>query len=802
MSKSALGINDSFNPLILRNILAKHWYKPLILFVFIFSGVYLYLRYTKPVYESQAVLQIIQENKTQQILGEGSVMNTQRSLSEELELLRSPILFTNAVNSLGINSLVYNDGKLLTENLYGLTPFSIITQQLLDSAICGTTIYIEPTDGEGFTLSYTYKNKKHLVKGKLSNIIKTAHFRLEINAHDSPKFYELIRKGRIFFTFNNPSDLVKSLQTGLTISIMDENAKTLQLSYRHENRKLAYNLIQSMIRSYFAFEKQRKQEENLRTLYFIDNQLDSLSLVLNTSKDSLSKFQQSQNLPSIEYEEGDLTRNLTALNSRITELNEELYSVEYLKRVISDQVTRPELFKILPELVGKRSFEGSITRQIDDLKHLLETKEDLMQDISYESNKVRLTNERIATCVQGIRKSIATIYDRLKHEKRLVENQLMGYETRLLGLPEKTSEFNRLKYMEELNRNYFNQFTEKKIEFQLSNAGYSSNNRILSTPELSENPVSPNRKRTLLFGILLSVVLGLGSLVMRYLFYNEITSLQDLKTLLPETTTILGTVPLHKKKMTYSQVVVIDSPKSRLSESVRDIKSNMNFINKDAQTVAVSSSVSGEGKTFVILNLAATYANAGKRCILLDLDLRKPKVHHGFKTENTTGMSQVLSGLLPLNEVIQVSEIPNLDYITAGPIPPNPSDLIQSQALQNVINTLKDAYDIVFIDNPPIGVVSDGINLLTQADIPIYVFKANYSKRAFADQLMNFFNIQKIAQINIILNAVPSGGGMYGYGYGYGYGGYYSDDKTESRFRRILRFLQFWKKRKRKNHGH
>lgn len=494
MKKSKFSINDSFNPLILRNVLARHWYKPLFAFLGIFIAIFLYLRYTKPIYESHAVIQVIKENKTQQILGEASVLNVQHSLSEDVELLRSPVLFRNAIHSLGLQTFSYNDGKLLTENLYGFTPYSILIDQLLDSALCGTNIYFEPIDDKKFSLRYTYQQKTFNIPGNLSSTLKSPHFEIQIHAQNQAKFFALIQNGSIYFNFNNSRELVKNLQTGLSIAIVDEGAKTVQISYRHENRKLAYNLMQAMISSYFEFEKFNKQQENLKTLNFINNQLDSLSMVLNISKDSLSRFQRSQNLPSVTYEENDITKNLSEINGRITEINEEIYAVNYLKRTISDQVTRPEIFKVLPELVGKRSFEGSITRQIEDLKRLLETKEDLMQDISFESKKVRLTNDRIASCVQGIHKSITAIHDRLKHDKRLLENQLAVYEGRLMGLPEKTSEFNRLKYMEELNRNYFNQFTEKKIEFQLSNAGYSSQNQILSSPELANTPVTPNRK--------------------------------------------------------------------------------------------------------------------------------------------------------------------------------------------------------------------------------------------------------------------------------------------------------------------
>ena len=134
------------------------------------------------------------------------------------------------------------------------------------------------------------------------------------------------------------------------------------------------------------------------------------------------------------------------------EINEELNAVKYVNARISADVSRNEIYRILPELVGRRSFEVSITRQIEELNKLLETKDDLLQDITYESSKVRLINERVANRIQGVKKSLNAIEERLMHEKRLLESQLARYEGKLLGLPEKTSEFNRLKYMEELNR--------------------------------------------------------------------------------------------------------------------------------------------------------------------------------------------------------------------------------------------------------------------------------------------------------------------------------------------------------------
>ena len=178
-------------------------------------------------------------------------------------------------------------------------------------------------------------------------------------------------------------------------------------------------------------------------------------------------------------------------------------------------------------------------------------------------------------------------------------------------------EYERLKYLEGLNNQYFSIFTQKKIEYELSNAGYSTSNRILKNPLLSEFPISPNHKMMYtIFGVI-GLLIGIGLMVLRYLTYNDIISIHDLEKLLPESANLLGAVPLYKKKMKYSQVVVNESSKSRMAEAIRSIRSNMSFVKKDAKVVAISSSISGEGKTFVILNLAGLIAANGKKTLII-----------------------------------------------------------------------------------------------------------------------------------------------------------------------------------------
>jgi capsular exopolysaccharide synthesis family protein len=310
---------------------------------------------------------------------------------------------------------------------------------------------------------------------------------------------------------------------------------------------------------------------------------------------------------------------------------------------------------------------------------------------------------------------------------------------------------------------------------------------MLSKPTLPSVAISP-KKNTIYGGALfVSFILSIALLFLRYIRYNEITELADLESLLPQHVGVLGSVPLAKKSMDFSQLLVADAPKSIVAESLRSIRTNMSFVKKDARIIAVSSSVSGEGKTFVSINLAGIIALSGKKTVIIDLDLRKPKIHLGLFLENDLGMSNLLVGQCSIKDCTQRTTIDTLDVITAGPIPPNPSELILNKHFLQIIEELKGFYEVIVIDNPPVGLVSDGIQVLAMADVPIYVFKANYSKRHFVGRVKELVDVQSFRNLNVVLNGVNPKHSRYGYGYGagYGYGGYYEEDtKVKSIFSR------------------
>jgi capsular exopolysaccharide synthesis family protein len=204
------------------------------------------------------------------------------------------------------------------------------------------------------------------------------------------------------------------------------------------------------------------------------------------------------------------------------------------------------------------------------------------------------------------------------------------------------------------------------------------------------------------------------------------------------------------------------------------------------ELIAISSTISGEGKTFVSINIAGILAFTGKKVVLIDLDLRKPKIHKGFGVKNDVGMSNVLTGEVNVTDCFNQSSIEKLKFITAGPTPPNPSELILSEKLDEVINQLKSMFDYVVIDNAPVGLVTDGIETLRKSDYPIYVFRADYSDKNFIQNLIRLKNENQITRMTAVLNDIDLSkrhyGYNYGYSYGYGYGsGYYTDAPTNKK---------------------
>ena len=746
------------------------------------------------------VLQLSDKDNAKDILDFENVNSKGNQLSSVIELLRSELLFKRAIKSMKMNISLYSRGKFLTEELYMKSNFYVKPYELSDSSIIGKEIKIK-FNGDDVVLTYNHGGVEKNVSGKINTHLKNKDFDVVVKVVDDKGFNEATNENELFFLFNSVQSVTNRLIEGLKVTPLEINAKTISISFRGYNAHLCRDVTNSVSNAFISFdeENQRKGSENI--LSFINIQLDSLSSELRASQDSLMLFQRVQNLPDPESANVEFTENINKLQDQLFELEEELNSLESVNRLLAQNPDRLEVYRLLPEMLGK-SYEASLVKRIEELHILLERKEDLLYKVTEDNSEIKLLDNKIQVKINSIQLSIAAIEHRLTQNASVLKVKINAYQNEMFELPEKKMEFNRLKNIQDLNDKYFSLLTEKKVLYAISDAGYASSNRVLSQPKVSGIAVEPSRNFIYSTFILFGVVIGMGVMFLKYLMFNEINMIEDLENILPEKASILGGIPLFKYNMEFSKLIVAEAPKSSMAESMRKIRTNLSYIHPNYKTIAISSSISGEGKTFVALNLAGIIAMSGKKTVLLDLDLRKPKIHLGMGVDNINGMSSLIVGQSKMEDCIHSMGIENLDFITAGPTPPNPSELLLSDQFQKIIEELKLIYDVVIIDNPPVGLVSDGVRNLTDADIPIYVFKSHYSKRNFANRVKELFDVQQLKSLNVILNGVQmSKSSGYGYGYGYGYGGYgngYMEDDTKM-FKEAAKQSKWYRKIFKKN---
>lgn len=803
VQKGGFIINKTYDPLIFRTVIRRNWWWPLVFLGFTMLIAFFYLRYTKPIYESSLDLQLSNEDNAKEIIEIENINSKKDLYFSDLELLKSQLLFEQAISTLNLNVSLYSKGEVLTEEKYLASTFNVQPYALNDSSLVGVPIFVTYTNSK-ITLNYQKAGKTISATGAVGEHISTKDFDVVVKIPVLKNFQDEIAVNELYFSFNSLEYLSNKFIGGLEVVPIDPAAQTIRIAYRGHNPTICRDISLAVAATFLDYSEKMKKKGSENILKFIDVQLDSLSRELKRSKDSLMYFQRNENLPDPEGVGTTMQENVDKLREDLFAMEDEIGTLNSIQTRLYENPNRLDVYRILPELLGK-SYESAISGHIQALHELLESKEDMLFRLTEESAEVKRINRKVTEKLSQIQRSIAAIDGRLNAKAKNLRQKLGQLDSEFSSLPEKRMEFNRLKNIQDLNEKYYQLLKDKELQYAISDAGFISNNRILRKPIVNFEPVAPVSSLIYAVFFFLGLVIGVGVLLYKYATYNEINLLEDLESVLPEKASILGGIPLFKYNLEFSQIIVSEMPKSLIAEAMRKIRVNLSYIHPNYKTIAISSSISGEGKTFVAMNLAAIIAMSGKRTILLDLDMRKPKVHLGFGATNSNGMSGLIIGQHSLDECIHTNVGENLDVITAGPVPPNPSELLLSQRFKEILDELKQRYDVVVIDNPPIGLVSDGVKLLTEADIPIYVFKSQYSKRNFAYRIKELFEMQNLKSLNVILNGVVNNkNSVYGYGYGYGTTSYidgYADQDSQGSIKTQNRFMAWVRKIFRRNGG-
>ena len=764
-------LNKDFDFDIVKTVIKKNWYIIPIVILIGLSAAYVFLRYTQPLYQSSAVIQRTLKDEGKRIL-EINNFEKESKLSEDVEVIKSTYLLEKALRNINLDVSYYSEGDINTEERYLQSSYDLTLFELKDSSLIGQKIYVRNNNKE---LELVINKSKNEIVHKISKkgVVDNDQLNLIFNIKNNQSFWKSMKENELFFVFNDYKRLTNILQKDLSVFVVSGEAKTIQIDFKSNNSLLANNIVGSVIESFFKYDLDKKIKSSDIVLNFIDNQLDTVYQQLKKSEDDIQYF-----VDPAMFKKSVLDQ-IHFLQTKFLSAELENEIIKNLEFGINSK-NRVDVYNLSPSIAGTR-FSLMFQEQINKLYELLVTLERENYGMTKNNNVVKGLNEDITIQVETLSRTLLSIKSQVKLKKENIENKIALLESSLHSVPAQEMALSRLRRKFNLNEKYYSLLIEKRTQYEISKAGYTTDNLILqepSTPKL----ISPQKKLIYVGVVIMSILISLLLLIIKYVTFNVIHNEAELKKLVPQDIGFLGVVSKANTDKANSTLMVHLKPKSMLAETYRNIRSNLHFIldSKKSNVIAISSSVSGEGKTFVALNLAGILTMSGKKVLVLDLDLRKPKVNLGFNLPNLDGMSSVLASKNNWNDCVQNTELEGLDFISAGITPPNPSELILNGVLDKAIIEMKEKYDYIIVDNPPVGIISDGIKVLNTADCSIYVFRANYSKRMFANKIRELLGNNKVKKLFMILNDVDMNSKSFGYGYGYG--GYYEEEPKRKKW--------------------
>ncbi|WP_051359899.1 GumC family protein [Adhaeribacter aquaticus] len=751
---------------------------------------YLFLRYTKPVYQSSSILKINEQSEANALglggaLGEAaSNKKNIESLSGEVELIKSNLIYEKLKEKLDITVSYYLVGNVLNEERYKTSPFRI-KYTIRDESFYNKRFNIDFLENDQFRLSYLVGEQEIVEEHKIGEPIHKNEIDLIITK--TSFFDENVLDQNFYFVINSNSALNDYFNENLAVEIINPDAHTIGISFTDYNPLKAVDIINKIDSVYLEQKLRQKDLATRQTLDFLDEQLQETRDNLQQSENQMESFVRKNKTYDVKADVGKSMERLEEFQKERLELG---VQISLLKEVLNLVNRNSNLEEVIPSL--KEVEDSELSERVTQLSDMQLNYKLLLRSYKPTTEAVQLYQKEIEFTKQAVVKLLQQNIDLLQKQSVTIANNMRAIESNLQQMPEKETERGRLQRLFDLYEKYYLTLMDKKVEFGIARAGTTPDFQILSSASVPKAPISPNRLIIYAIGLGAGLFLGIGLIGARYLMHNTISNISEVERNVKAP--ILGIVPrYHKEKLAASKLIINKNPKSSISESFRSIRTNLDFISsaKSKRLISVTSTVSGEGKTFVAVNLGGIIAMSNQKVVVLDLDLRKPKVNIAFDAENSVGVSTILIDKSSVQECIRNTPIPNLDFISAGPTPPNPSELILNSKFEEMLQELYQLYDVIIVDTPPIGLVTDGILIMRKADIPLFIVRADYSKKGFLKNLSKVIKTHNFNKLSIILNdANASNGYGYGYGYGYDYGygsSYYEEDEVKESFLTRLR---------------
>lgn len=745
----------------------------------LFASKNIYLK--EPVYSSHTLIEVKNSDGNKgmlpaatDIIGSAFSNVGGEKVDKEIEILKTFLTNNIAIEKVNYYSRFFVQEGYKKVEEYNNIPIHFENLKIYDEAIENILIKINLNEN-GFTLK---------IENSILDTIKHFLFNTQLIAFDSKVRYpfnstvkneyfsaliikdtNVTQNKDIFVALNtnNRNIFENIVARNLEITQLNQFAPLIQVTYKDTVRKRANEYAHALAESFILQSIEKKSKKNNRIIDFINTQLKEIKQKLDTSEQELEEYRIKHKAINSTIQTQTYMEDLSKIEVQLNKNKLDKVILEELLTIIKTTNNIDTAAPLLERIDNKSSLA-----LINELQSMQTKAQALKNKYSSRYPQVIALNKQIKYLKNRVIKNIKRISSSIAQKDSSLTKLKDKYEEKIKDIPTQERKLINLKRDTEVGSKTYNYLLEKKSENEMMKVAILSDYEIIEHAYSSKHPVSLKPLYVLIAALLLGLIFGIIQALIRNFQDDRIISKEDLTgiTSIP----LYGVLPrLNQKEI---KLEVYKDPKSPFAESYRSLRTNLQFSAKESgcTTILVSSTIMSEGKSTTSANLGAILQMADYKCIIINMDLRKPTLHTYFDIHNNLGMSTYLSGKNMIKEIIHPSIHPNLDIIPSGPIPPNPSELILSPKLDILLAELKETYDYIIIDSAPLGLVTDTMHLMQFADITLIVVREGYSRKIFISDLNILIEKHDLKNIGLVLNSVDMDAGTYGYGYGYGYG--------------------------------
>lgn len=762
-----------------------HWPWFVISIIICIACAWGYLRLTTPIYNISATVLIKDEKKgggasmssDLEKMGLEGFVSSSSNVDNEIEVLRSKSLAREVVNNLGLFVTYMDEDEFPSKELYHTSPVLVsLTHQEADKlpGRMEINMILQPTGALGVQITVGEKEYRKQFD-KLPAVFPTDEGTVAFFANNdtlSAVCPENITKERHITAFiNRPFSVLKEYVNSLSIAPTSKTTSVVVISLENTNTRRGRDYINKLLEMYNINANNDKNEVAQKTAEFIDERIGIISKELGSTEQDLENFKRSAGITDLSSEaQIALTGNAEYEKKRVenqTQINLVMDLQRYMKG---------NEYEILPSNIGLQ--DAASAGAIDRYNQMLVERKRLLRT-STENNPTIIN---LDTSIRAMRTNVQATLDAtlkgLQITKEDLAREASRYSRRINDAPTQERQFVSIARQQEIKSGLYLMLLQKREENAITLAATANNAKIIDEALADDNPISPKKTIVYLAALVLGVGLPVGVIYLIGLTKFKIEGRADVEKLtsLP----VVGDIPLADEKT--GSIAVFENQNNLMSETFRNVRTNLQFMLENGKNVIlVTSTISGEGKSFISANLAISLSLLGKKVVIVGLDIRKPGLNKVFNIpKKEHGITQYLTNTTAnLMDFVQPSDInKNLFILPGGTVPPNPTELLARGGLEKAIETLKANFDYVILDTAPVGMVTDTLLIGRVADLSVYVCRADYTHKAEFTLINELAENNKLPNLCIAVNGLDLNSRKYGYYYGYGkYGKYYGYGK-------------------------